>query len=140
MSNARELHQINTLCKWITVKIGTSKIHGVGLIALKDLPKGTKLYADIMPEIFRLPYKALKNNAPAYVHDIVLAQTPLVVNGEPFTYPNARLVAYCNHSDTSNYDARADLLIEDVKEGDEITEDYRQIEGWKTAFPFLSVV
>lgn len=135
--NEKHRKQINTLTKWVTVKIGPSKVDGVGLIALYDMPKGTKLYCDIMPEIFHVPYSNLKNNAPEYVYDRIVAEMPLVVKDEPFTYPNARLVAFCNHSDTPNYDAHTDMLLEDVKAGDEIFEDYRQIEGWEVAFPFL---
>lgn len=135
--NAYEQKQVNTLCRWVTVKLAPSEIEGVGMFAIKDMPTGTKLYADIMPQIFKLPIKVLENNSPEYVYETILSQFPRVVIGDPFTYPNARFVAYCNHSDDPNYDAKTDQLLRAVKKGEEITEDYRQIVGWEQVFPFL---
>lgn len=135
--NALEKKQVNTLVRWVTVEIAPSDIHGVGIRAVRDMPAGTKLYADIMPQIFKLPYKVLHNNTPEYVYEKILGQFPRVAVGDPFTYPNARFVAYCNHSDDPNYDGKTDELIKDVKKGDEITEDYRTIVGWEKVFPFL---
>lgn len=128
---------VNTLCKWVTVKLGPSKIDGVGVFAIKDMPKGTKLFADIMPEVFKLPYKMIKNNTPAYVHDSILGRWPLIKQDSAFVYPDVRFVAYMNHSDDANYDAKNDVLLKDVVEGEEITEDYKKIEGWQDIFPFL---
>jgi hypothetical protein len=52
-------------------------------------------------------------------------------------YPDARYQAYCNHSEDYNYDCLTDTLIEDVKAGEEITENYRHIQGWQEAHPWL---
>ena len=134
--NKEEL-QINTLIKWVNVRIAPSDIHGVGIFALKDIPEGTKLYMDIMPEIFKLPYKKLLNNSPAYIHDIILERWPLIKKGSPFVYPDARYVAYCNHSDNPNFDAKNDVTLTDIKEGEEVTENYRFIEGYEDIFDFI---
>lgn len=136
MSKFEDL-QINTLMKWVTVRLGKSDIHGIGVFAIRDLSEGTKLYMDIMPEIFKLPYKKLKNNTPEYVHQTILERWPLIANGSPFVYPDARYVAYCNHSDHANYDAKNDILLCDVKAGEEITEDYSLIDGAKDIYDFL---
>ena len=64
--------QVNTLIKWVNTRIAPSPIHGVGVFAIKDIPKGTKLYLDIMPEIFTLPYNKLLNNMPSYIHDLII--------------------------------------------------------------------
>lgn len=135
--NQTENILVNTLCRWVTVRLAPSEIDGVGVFAIKDMPAGTKLYTDIMPEVFKLPYKMLKNNTPEYVHDSIIQRWPLVKKGSPFVYPDVRYVAYMNHSDDPNYDAINDELLRNVKEGEEITEDYRKIEGWEDIFPFL---
>lgn len=130
--------QINTLMKWMNVKIAPSDIHGVGTFAVRDIPKGTRMFMDIMPEIFRLPYGKLKNNMPSYIHDEITGRWPKVAQGDPFVYPDARYVAYCNHSDDANYDAQNDVALRDIKAGEEVTEDYRKIEGWEEHYPFLT--
>lgn len=136
--NTTENILVNTLCRWVTVKLAPSEIDGVGVFAIKDMPKGTKLYADIMPEVFKLPYKMLKNNTPEYVHDTLVQRWPLVRKDSPFVYPDVRFVAFMNHGgDDANYDAVNDVLLRNVEAGEEITEDYRKIEGWEETFPFL---
>lgn len=135
--NKRDQLYVNTLCKWITVKIAPSPVHGIGIFAIKDMPKGTKLFADIMPEIFQLDYKVLRNNTPEYVHDAVVQAYPRAAKGEAFVYPLARWAAFMNHSDDPNYDAIEDVLLKPVKAGDEIFEDYRKIPGWEEVFDWL---
>lgn len=136
-----EEKQIETLIRWINCYIAPSDIHGVGIFAIRDIPEGTKLYLDIMPELFRLPYKKLKNNCPAYVHDTLVSRWPRVKLGEPFVYPDARYVAYMNHGgDDANYDAINDVALRDIKEGEELTEDYRKITGARQVYDFLDVV
>ena len=137
MSNIEE-KQIEALIRWVNVRIAPSDIHGVGVFAINDIPEGTKLYMDIMPEMFRLPYKKVKNNLPEAISQILLERWPLIQKGSPFVYPDARYVAYCNHSDSPNYDAKKDIAIKDIKAGEEITEDYRQIDGWKEIFDFIN--
>lgn len=135
--NAREKIQVETLSKWVTVKLAPSEIHGIGVVAIKDMPEGTKLFADIMPEIFHLPVKTLKNNTPAFVYETLTERWPLVAQGSAFVYPDTRFVAYMNHSDDPNYCGKTDTLLRNVKEGEEITEDYRLIEGYEEIYPWL---
>lgn len=136
MSNIEQI-KLNTLVKWVNVRIAPSEIHGVGVFAIRDILKGEKLYMDIMPELFNLPYKKIKNNLPEYISEILLERWPLIKDGSPFIYPDARYVAYCNHSDEANYSAKDDVALRDIKVGEEITENYKEIEGWKEVFTFL---
>ena len=136
MSNLED-KQLQTLIRWMNVELRPSPIHGVGMFAIKDISKGTMLYTNIMPQIFNLPYKKLSNNAPAYIHDMILERWPRVKNGEPFVYPDARYLAYCNHSDNANFDAKKDIALKDISAGVEITEDYKLIEGWEDVYKFL---
>src|SRR3990167_6990106 len=125
--------KLNTYCK---SRIAPSKIHGVGVFAIRDISKGQKLYADIVPEVFNLPYSSFNYLFPA-VRQLLLERFPLVTKGSMFVYPDTRLQAYINHSDTPNYDCLTDTTLCDIPEGEEITEDYRVIEGWEIAHPWL---
>ncbi len=129
--------QIAELTNYIKVRLAPSKIHGVGLIALRDLKAGTRLYADIVPKVYTLSLSELKK-LPKESWEMILEQWPQIVNGSKFAYPTTKIQAFCNHSNTPNYNAKTDVLLEDVKKGDEITEDYRAIEGYKQVFPWIT--
>lgn len=137
MSNyTRQIQELNT---YVKTRLAPSKIHGVGVHALRDIPKGQKLYTDMMTKLYNLPYKEFNNLFPT-VRKLLLEQWPQIINGSAFAYPNARLQAYMNHSDDPNYDAVNDVTLRDIKSGEEITEDYRKIEGCGKLFPFLEEV
>ena len=126
-SQADQPAQLNSFCK---TRIAPSKIHGVGLFALRDIDKGQKLYADIVPYVFTLPYSSFNKLFPE-VRQLLLERFPLVTRGSAFVFPDTRLQAYINHSFDPNYDCVNDVLLKDVKKGEEITEDYRLIESWE---------
>ena len=128
--------QIEELHRLVTTRLAPSPIDGVGLFALTDIPKGRKLYTDITPILYNIPYKKFKK-INTRVAGILLGQFPQIVNGSNFIYPTARTQAYINHSDTPNYDPSNDVTLCDIKRGEEITEDYRMIEGWEIAHPWL---
>lgn len=119
------------------VKLAPSPIHGVGLFAMRDIPQGTTLYLDAIPNALDIPYKDFDKLLPE-VRDIVLGQFPQIVNGSHFLYPTTRFLTYVNHSDTPNYDAKNDVTLVDIKAGEEITEDYRLIEGHEKVFEWLA--
>lgn len=125
---------LNTLVK---IRIAPSKIHGVGIVAITDIPAGTKLYADSVSEIYNLPYDRFKELYP-HVRALLLERWPLITQGSLFVYPDARMIAYMNHSDNPNFDNQTDRAIRDIKAGEEITEDYRNIKGHEQLFPFLT--
>ena len=123
----------------VVVRIAPSKIHGVGIVAIRDLPKGRKMYLDHLPEQYALPYSSFGKLFPE-VRQILLERWPLIVSGSAFMYPDARYQAYCNHSDDPNYDAFNDVLLKDVKAGEELLENYKYIKGWEEVFTFLKEV
>jgi hypothetical protein len=129
--------QVNTLIQWVNVRLAPSPIHGIGVFALKDIPEGTKLYMDIMPMLFTLPYRKIHNNLPEYISSILLERWPLIKQGSPFVYPDARYVAYCNHAEDANYSANNDMTLRDIKAGEEVTEDYRLIPNAADLFDFI---
>lgn len=129
--------QIAMLNTFVRLRIAPSKIHGVGIFAVCDIPAETKLYTDNMPEIFNLPYQEFSKLFP-HVRKLLLERWPQIVNGSAFLYPDARMLAYCNHNDEANYDAINDRTLRDIKEGEEVTEDYRKIPGFEKVFVWLA--
>ena len=136
MERTHEIQKVE-LNERVKVRVAPSKIHGVGIFALRYIGKGEKLYAEHMPVLYTLPYSSFDELYPQ-VRQLLLERWPSVVNGAKFVYPTERIQALMNHSDSPNYDAIRDIMLEDVKEGEEITEDYRLISGWEVAHPWLA--
>lgn len=129
----KQIQELNTFVK---TALRPSEIEGVGLFAIKDIAKGQRLYADNMPRMYTLPYEEFKSLFPEVRKEIV-ARFPQVINGSAFGYPSTRLQAYINHSEDPNYDAINDVVLRDIKKGEEITEDYRKIQGAELVYSFL---
>lgn len=130
------LQQIKELNTYMLTRVAPSKIAGVGIFALRDLEKGETLYADMASKIYTLPYKYFDPIRPE-VRTLIVERWPQVINGSPFVFPDTRLQAFMNHSDTPNYNGKTDIMLKNVEEGEEITEDYRQIEGYQQIFGWL---
>lgn len=130
-------NQAKELNTFVQTYLAPSKIHGVGVFALQDIPKGRQLFADMVTKVYTLPYKEFDKLFPE-VRDQILGQFPQVVNGSNFLYPTTRIQAYMNHSDDPNYDAVNDVALRDIKKDEEITEDYKKIENYDKVFPFLT--
>lgn len=120
----------------VKVRIAPSKINGVGVVAMRDLKKGEKLELDAIPHALDLPISYFKKLEPE-ISDLLLGHWPQIVNGSHFLYPVTKMTAFLNHSDEPNYDAKEDKTIRKIKAGEEITEDYRQIENWHKVFTWL---
>lgn len=127
---------IKLLNEIVKVRIAPSKVHGVGVVAMRDLKKGEKLYLDAQFQWLDVPYKKFKELRPE-VRELILERWPLVIKGSHFVYPDTRLQAYCNHSDFPNYDNKTDTTLTKIYAGEEITEDYKNIEGWETVYPWI---
>lgn len=128
--------QVNKLNVMVKLRLGPSPIHGVGVFALRDIAEGTKLYADHMPEVYTVPHSSFGKLFPE-VAALLLERYPRIVTGSRFIYPDTRHLAYMNHSDKPNYDANHDIALQDIKAGEEITEDYRMIDGYDQVFTWL---
>jgi SET domain-containing protein len=130
---AEAIDLLNTTAKF---KIAPSTIHGVGVFALRDIKEGEVLQLDAIPHAFDIPYDKF-NELREEIADLILGQHPQVVNGSHFIYPTTRFLTYVNHSEDANYDAIKDIALKDIKEGEEITEDYRKINGFDKVFKWL---
>lgn len=117
------------------VKVAPSTIHGVGLIAMRDIKKGEKLYTDALPQIFDVPFKMFKKLRPD-VRDYILGRWPNIANGSHFL-SDGMLAVYLNHSETPNYDGKKDEALQNIKQGEEVTENYRKVENWELIYPWL---
>lgn len=137
----KQEQQINELNSTIKAKIAPSKIHGVGVVAIRYLYKGEQLHADKFPRMYDLSYSNFGKLFPE-VKELILERWPRVINGEAkkefFISPDVRLLTFMNHSDDPNYDAKTDTLLKDVKFGEEITENYKLMENWEKVFTWLN--
>ena len=108
---------------WCT--LGVSKIHGIGVIALRNIPKGTTLHCKGDNNLYEIPYTEFHKIKPE-IRDLILQRHPMVRKGHPFLSPNgdARMISFMNHSDEPNYSKYTDTALKDIRKGEEITEDY----------------
>ena len=133
LTNAEQIDELNIRVK---TYLAPSKIHGVGVFALRDIAKGQKLYADSTPTVYSLSYSHFSKLFPE-VREHLVERWPRVVTDSKFAYPTDRIQAHMNHSEDPNYDALNDVLLKDIKKGEETTENYKHIPGWEIAFPWL---
>lgn len=107
---------------WAT--LAPSKVHGIGVFAIRDIPKGQKIYAIGRSNEW---LEGVPNDLHPAILKIIKQRWPLALKGQPFQSPNddVRLTSFLNHSNTPNYDKHTDCALVDIKEGEEIFEDYR---------------
>lgn len=136
------------LMRTVKCKLGPSKVHGIGVIALRDIKKGDQLFCALTqkPQWYDLTYDDLSKHFDKTfpeIKQLIVERWPNIVNGSKlFISPNydARLTSFMNHSDTPNYDPRTDCALEDIFAGDEVFEDYKVIPNYEVAFPFLKKI
>ena len=105
-----------------------SKIHGIGVFAIRDIPKGERMHCRGLGMAYRwceLKPEEFKQVRPE-VKEIILARWPIALKGERFIHPHsdAWLLSFMNHSKTPNYDKLNDIALVDIKKDEEVTEDY----------------
>lgn len=135
--NKKWKEAIKLLNRIVCVRIAPSEIHGVGVVAIRDIKKGEILELDAIPHQFDIPFKKL-GELHKEIREIVLGHFPLIASGSHFLYPVTKMTAFLNHSETPNYDAVNDKALRDIKKGEELTEDYRLIENFEKVFPWLA--
>lgn len=130
--------QVEILNKEIKATLAPSKIHGIGVFAIRDIKKHEKVYCDNTSIIFELTYENL-DRLRSEVKKIILERWPSIINGSKFISPDARLVSFMNHQDAGecNYSQVTDTAKRDIKCGEEITEDYRLMQNYVKIYPFL---
>jgi len=143
MSKSEE-EQAAELRRTVWCRIGSSKVHGVGVIAIRDIKKGQRIFCNLKkPTRYRISFANLKKylDFGEYkpIYDIILERWPNVVNEAPFVSPNddALLKSFMNHSDDPNYSSFADVALKDIKAGEEVFENYRVMKNWEKVYPWL---
>ena len=122
-----QLHELNATTK---VKIGVSKVHGVGVISLRTIEKGEKVWAQKLPVVYNIGYshfgKLFKE-----VRELILQRNGAVINGSLFIMPDALMVDYINHSEDPSYDPKTDTAIRTIKEGEELFDNYKLMANYQ---------
>lgn len=132
--------QVKQLNEQVKCYIAPSKIHGIGVFALRDIEKGEKCY--IFPRTERtwydLTYSDLEKLRPE-IREIILQRWPAIINGSYFQSPldDVWLCSFVNHSETPNYKQSSDSALRNIKAGEEVTESYRVMFDAEKIYPFL---
>lgn len=132
--------QIKRLNEEVRTTIGKSDL-GVGIIAIRDIKEGEKCHCQPQDfekrEYFSTPYDDLDKLFPE-VRKVILSRWFAVVNGSPFPHPNdVWPIMFMNHSDNPNYDDMTDCALRDIKKGEELTENYRNMPNYEKIHTFL---
>jgi len=111
-------------------KLGVSTIHGVGVFALRDIPKGTLPLKSMVSrkekKFSRSELKEIPNSVRKHLADFCLVESGRVA--VPEIGMNAiNISVYLNHSKTPNlFFNKAEVLeaLRDISRGEELTIDY----------------
>lgn len=113
----------------VYVRIGQSKIHGVGLIAIVRIKKDTDLFPNDQSELTWIKVDNLQKMRPAYrkLYDDFCVRKGDAY-GCPHNFNELTVSWYLNHSELPN--VRCDskyhfFAIRDIQVGEELTVDYR---------------
>lgn len=117
---------------WIALR--PSEVHGIGVFALRDIPKGcTTLFSRQIGEWIRIPITDIDALPPATRN---LVETYCLYDETHYFLPDygfkvMDLVNYLNHSSTPNVvsvnDGEYFETIREIREGEELFVDYGQL-------------
>ena len=131
--------QIQELTDTVKCRLAPSRIHGIGVVAIRDIKKGEQLHCIIeTPQWYTVVYDNL-TRLPAPIRQLILDRWSQVVVGSSFLSPNhdAIMLHFMNHSNEPNYDPITDCAVKDIGEGEEVFEDYRIAEGWEKVYSWI---
>jgi uncharacterized protein len=113
----------------VYTRLGPSKIHGVGVFAIKQIPKGAYVFPSDDEPIVWVQKKRIKN-LPKAVRD--LYDDFCIIKGSkygcPRNFDSLTPAWYLNHSTNPNVAADQKVrfyTLRDIKKGEELTVDYR---------------
>jgi len=117
----------NTYCR-----IMPSKIHGVGVFAIKNIPKGTWIFKSCRATRYYKFYKKELKKLPEKVRQYVLDMFPC--EGDYYFVPrfglnNIDISYFTNYSQRPNLGIKKDksdfYALRDIKVGEELTSNYK---------------
>ena len=139
--NLSKEDQITKLNTEVRCKLAPSKIHGIGVFAMRDIKKGERCFCSptLVRKFYNIPWGSMSKLFPE-VKQVVLARWPSIINGSAFLNPNDEiwLVSFMNHDDSPNYDILTDIALSDIRKGTELTEDYRIMKNAEIIYPWLA--
>lgn len=113
----------------VFARIGASRIHGVGAIAVRVIPRGTLIFrgeAEQVAWVRRAAVRRLPRSIRALYEDFGMVDGPWL--GVPKSLNRLSVGWYVNHSDTPNVAAGDDgrfRALRRIRAGEELTADYR---------------
>lgn len=141
MENPDKHKILKHLTEDVYVRVGRSKIHGVGLIAVRDIPEGADPFKNLYePDTIPFTDEELAGLPPAVrdmVDDYFGKEDGLIYI--PVTGMNPLdLLHFINHSDTPNVKTINEgwtfCALREIKAGEELFSDYSTYdEGYKNA-------
>jgi len=114
----------------VYTRLGISKIHGIGVIAISDIPEGTPLFAYDTTEVVWVKTSDIvdiSEKLKEMYHDFCVIKNNGTLFGCPPNFNQLTMAWYMNHSDNpnvgidENYDFKTKSFI---KEGEELTINY----------------
>lgn len=131
-------NDVTYLNETVWCKIAPSAIHGVGVVAIRDIPVGAPLtdydiiniFFNDKPKIFNMKQEDFNQLLPE-IQELILDRQIFGrdFNSGVLTFvsPNrdVALQNYMNHSHDPNSDGKYALV--DIKKGEEITEDFTKV-------------
>lgn len=132
--------EIKELNEQVKCKLAPSPIHGIGVFALRDIKKGEKLYCipSPQPKPYSVPFDRFSEILEP-IREYLLSGWPAIMNGSKFLSSNdwVWMIAFMNHSDNPNYYSLLDCAARDIKKGEEITENYREMPNYEKIYPWI---
>jgi len=122
----------------VFVRIGLSRIHGIGVRAIRDIPAGTTLFKSDKARIVWVP-GAVVRRLPAELRRLYddFAMRWGDRYGVPRHLDLLNVGWYINHSSTPNVEADEAAYfhtLRDIRKGEELTADYRTFWRGRLAF------
>jgi SET domain-containing protein len=116
----------------VYARIRPSKIHGVGVFAIRDIPKGTKLFREDDSELIWMKRSDLQlDKLPQGIRQLYDQFCLIKDKGETYGCPKSfnlmTVPWHLNHSKTPNVGCRRNYTfyaLRDIRKGEELTADY----------------
>jgi SET domain-containing protein len=124
----------------VYARIGRSRIHGVGVIAIRDIPRGTYVFAGEDERVVWVP-RARVQKLPEPIRRLYedFAMLWREQLGVPRTLNMLSVGWYLNHSTRPNVEADADgrfHALRRIRRGEELVADYRTFTEDEAPLPF----
>jgi SET domain-containing protein len=113
----------------VYARIGLSRVHGVGVVAIRDIPAGTRVFDGESERVVWVSRAAVRK-LPAAVRSLY-EDFGMVWGDKLGVPPSLNMLSvgwYVNHSDRPNVEAGDDArfrALRRIRKGEELTADYR---------------